>query len=182
MICCLLSSYININAQLGLSIFTEKVGIKIPSNRAYDSWMVPMNNKFFRHQVYIEDLKDTSLLAIPHIIKERGRPVRNTSLQQFEYPITNIRAIQFRRKKGKLKSILIGMGVGTGVGILGGSLVDKNSDLPGLGKVLFGLGGFVSGASIGSLIGNARITIPINGNGKQYDRNKQKIEKYLRDN
>jgi uncharacterized protein (TIGR02145 family) len=156
--------------------------------KAYRTWIIP-TEKGQRKQGILFETKDSSLL-ISDKYKQKEFNHGNFTISKVD--AGSIDVVKIREKGNSGKGILIGALSGLVVGgaldlivFSSGSRPVSNTTEAGLdylfGRFLVIIGSAVivgAGTGIGAAIGNAKITIPINGSRKQYDHYKDQLNMY----
>lgn len=147
----------------------------------YRSWVKSLNGGELT-EGYLYFLEDSLL---DYVEKPMPPSYSNNMLR---YPVQDIEYLQFRRKGGGGIGAVVGALVGFGTGYMIASNQVKDAELENAqwledlvkdtAKLGTGVLVAIPGAVIGAVIGGTRITIPINGNQRQYESQLKKLEKY----
>ncbi len=151
----------------------------IKKNKVYRTW-ITMNSEPFKVKGFLYEINDSSIsVANSKIIKEYS----TVRFQVAKLHIIDIEKIKTRRNNSIGRGIWIGAVTGFVVGGIIG-LVDGDDPAgflamtAGEKAIKAGVALSIGGAVIGGLIGTIKIRIPIDGSMNNYNRNKNKLNKY----
>ncbi len=170
------------NSSYAQDEFHKIDALKYQNEETYKTWISIINNPIKVKGILFE-IRDSSIIVNRNlnilIEDDIYLPVQENLSDFTDIPITDIDVIKVRRE-GKIgKSMLIGTISGFVVGGLIGLIAGDDWYMNAEGKaIIVGLPFAVAGAGIGSLVGSAKITIPINGSIMKYNRNKNKLKRY----
>ena len=135
----------------------------------YKVWVVLDENRT-PIQGYLTQLKSSSLVVKTFPNRSKTNP------SIVELGIQRVEVLKFRRK-GK-----IGRGALTGAfaGLLAGFVVGTSSSdfMPATAGLLVGGAGAAAGGIIGTIVGSVRVSIPIRGNQRLYQKRRDELKKY----
>jgi len=107
------------------------------------------------------------------------------------YQIDNIRNLRLRRNKNIGKGVGIGFGVGVGVGLIVAAITVANEDntqssntwdtsTDSHASEFIGIPILIGslGAAAGAIIGSLKVTIPINGDKDEFEKQRKRLERY----
>jgi hypothetical protein len=150
---------------------------EIQTSKTYKVWVKTLfeNEKQIG---YLSELKESSIMLLD---KQNLSPFPEIHIDQIKH-------IKFR-KKGR---VLRGAAIGAAIGFISGAILLPGEDCKNAEPKLFGIGGCVEtepmdgaiayakiGAIIGVFIGKGKIKIPIHGSPSYYQKNKEKMKRFL---
>ena len=137
----------------------------------YFTWVKSMD-KSYTKAVYLTEIKDSSI----SIMEKKDFKTKSIMIEDID-------KLHFRKSnrgsKGFLYGALAGFGSGLILGIISGNdppgTVSLSRDQKG---IFYGIAFTLPGALIGGIIGSSKVNVPINGNQKNYNSQRTKLEKY----
>lgn len=171
--------YLSLTAQIDS---TSKRSVKEYNRfRIYKTW-ISLNNDSETVKGAFYNITDSSLLVSSSLIKQ---DYTTGNFQITKLNFTNVDLVKVRAKnrvvKGAMIGTLTGFFIGAMIGLIEGDDNPEDVLVPSTAAQHAMENGFflaIGGAGIGTLCGSIKIKIPINGNIRNFNSNKRKLEKY----
>ena len=153
--------------------------------KLYNTW-VYLSNEPYLVDGYFYAMKDSSILISDSNSK---RDYFRSNFNTVELQIKDIKTIKTRRKGNKGRGVLIGALTGLAIGVITGFAVGDDPPCTGYYFIcspvsaetkafLLGSTFAAVGAGLGALMGSMKVTIPLNGNTKNYHRHHSELKRY----
>ena len=154
------------------------------NKRIYKVWLSPMDYGSEKIGVLFQN-KESSIVLSNSTKREN---YLNDQYTTTAYYIDNIEALQLRKVNNKKKGTLIGLAAGALIGAMMANMIMQSEPV---GPTMYGpnssykAGAIITavlvagaGTGIGAGVGGIRITIPINGDKKTYQEQRERLNKY----